>query len=63
MDPVTLAAAVAIIEAAAKLAPLVQGAISTGQVTPEQQATLIAAQKAIGEAGFTGPEWQVTPSV
>lgn len=59
MDPLTLSAAVALIEAAAKLAPMIEGALSSGQVTPEQQATVLAAQKAIA-GSFTGPEWQVS---
>lgn len=59
MDPLTISAGVAILEAAAKLAPLLQGALSSGKVTPEQQAALIVAQKAIA-GSFTGPEWEVT---
>ena len=62
MDPVTLALAVSIIKAAADLAPTVTQALAKGNVSPGQQAALLAAQKAIAGA-FSGPEWQVVADV
>lgn len=62
MDPATIALAISFIEAAARLAPQLEAAFSSGQVSPEQQAALIAAQKAIAKS-FSGPEWEVTKTV
>lgn len=62
MDPITIMALFSAATSLAKqLIPQIQELMRKGEITPEQQAKLLAEFKSLGDhAKFTGKEWETT---